>query len=475
MTQMVGGHTTDLRTRMAGPVFGPGDEGYDAARRLWNSAIDGRPAVIARCHSSADVAAAVTYAVANRLEVAVRGGGHSVSGMSTVDGGLVVDLSEMDGVVVDPVAQRARVGGGALLGALDAAAQEYGLATPAGAVSHTGVGGLTLGGGMGWLTRKFGLSIDNLESVEIVTADGQVRRASADEHPDLFWAVRGGGGNFGVVTEFEFRLHPVDPTVQVGLLFWRLDQGREVLELARGVIASLDPELNVILGALNAPPEPFVPEQYQMQPGWAMVVVGFGADGAHADLLERLRRTLPPLWEFVSPMPYVALQQLFDESNGWGQYNYERSTYLADLSDEVIEAFVERVPAKTSPLSHVLFYRLDGAYCAPGEDDNAFGGERTPRYAAFLLAVAATPEMLDADRAWVRTLSDALAPHAVLRGTYVNGLAEADADRVRAAYGDAKYQRLAQVKNTYDPDNVFHRNANIAPASVELPPQRSGS
>ncbi len=466
MTQMITGQFEDLQSAMSGPVFLPGTAGYDGARRVWNADIDRHPAVIARCRSGADVATAVTYAVAHQLEIAVRGGAHSMSGACTVDGGLVVDLSELNQVHVDPVAKLARVGGGALLGDLDAATAVHGLAVPAGAISHTGVGGLTLGGGMGWLTRKHGLTIDNLESVELVTADGTVRRASADEHPDLFWAVRGGGGNFGVVTEFAFRLHPVNPLLQVGLLFWPLEQGRDMLRLAREVIPTLPRDLNVFTVGFNAPPEPFVPPQYQLATGYALVVVGFDADDAHAATIDRIRSALPPLWELVTPMPYVALQQMLDEANAWGQYNYERSTYLAELTDEVIDAIVEHQPKKTSPLSTMLIYRLDAAYSEVGEDDTAFGGGRSPRYAAFFLAVAPTPELLDADRAWVRAYSDAVSAHALLAGTYVNALPESDEKRLRTVYGDAKYDRLVQIKQRYDPGNVFHRNANIKPVTI---------
>src|SRR5690348_8908782 len=277
MTQTATERIGDLRAVMEGPVLTPGNPGFDDGRRVWNGGIDRRPAVIARCASAADVAAAVTYAREHGLEVAVRGGAHNPAGTAVCDGGLMIDLSLLNLVEVDPAARRARAGGGALLADLDAATQAHGLAVPAGLVSHTGVGGLTLGGGMGWLTRKFGLSIDNLVSARVVTADGELRRAAADENPDLFWAIRGGAGNFGVVTEFEFALHEAGPMVQFGFLFWTLDQGPAALRRAREIIDTLPDEVNVVVGGLNAPPAPFVPEDLQLQPGYAMLVVGFGS------------------------------------------------------------------------------------------------------------------------------------------------------------------------------------------------------
>jgi len=472
MTQTVGGAAEALRTAMSGTVLVPGDAEYDEARRVWNTAIDRRPAVIARCSTTADVSAAVSFAVDNGLEVAVRGGAHGVSGKAVVDDGLMIDLSGMNSVAVDPEARRARVGGGALLAEMIAATQEHGLATPVGLISHTGVGGLTLGGGMGWLTRKHGLSIDNLVSAEIVTADGQLRRASEAEDPDLFWAIRGGGGNFGVVTEFEFALHPVGPIVQVALLFWGLDQGREVLRLGQDLGGSLPAELNVVVGCLNAPPAPFVPPEYHLRQGYALIVVGFATPEEHDAVVSRIRTALPPLWDFVTPMPYLELNQMLDEDNRWGQYDYEKGCQIAQITEEVIDVVTERFPHKQSPGSVVLFYRVDGAYSNIGDDQTAFGGDRSPGWYVFNVAVCPTPEMLPGEREWARGLYSALAPHAITR-TYVNALDEDHSD-VAAAYGTAKYSRLAQIKAIYDPNNVFRRNANIKPAA-QPPVQPVGS
>lgn len=463
MTQTASSGIEELRTAIDGTVVGPDDEAYDDARRVWNADIDRRPAVVAQCVSAEDVRAAVLYAVKNGLEIAVRCGAHSMSGASTVDDGLVIDVSAMNQVTVDPEAKRALAGGGAKLGELDAATQAHGLAVPAGVVSHTGVAGLTLGGGMGWLTPQFGLSLDNVLSVQVVTADGRILRAAADENPDLYWAVRGGGGNFGVVTQFEFQLHEVGPIVQFGMLFWGLDQGADVLRTARDLIPALPREVTIIIAALNAPPAPFVPEQHQFQPGYALLVVGFGSPEQHEEVLAPLRAAVPPQWEFVTPMPYTALQQLIDEPNAWGHHCYDKGSYLEDLSDEAIQVITEQVPQKSSPLSVALLYRLDGGYSEVGDDDTAFSGGRSPRYAIFIIAVSPTPEPLPAERVWVRSFWDALQPHTLGIGTYVNAMSGDDFDRVKAAYGDAKYARLAEIKTAYDPGNVFHRNVNILP------------
>ena len=468
MAKAIGSDPSALRAAMRGTLLEPGDAGYDEARKVWNAAIDAHPALIARPLSADDVAKAVSYAVQHGLEIAVRGGAHGVSGKATVDNGMMIDLSGMNAVAVDPANRRARVGGGALLKDVITAAQEHGLALPVGLVGHTGVGGLTLGGGMGWLSRKHGLTLDNMVSAEVVTADGQIRRAGAGENPDLFWAIRGGGGNFGVVTEFEFALHPVGPIVHLGMLFWGLDHGREVLRLAGEIGASMPPDINIVAAALNAPPAPFVPAEHQMQPGYALMVVGFGSPEEHAAFVSKARERLSPLWEFVTPMPYAALQQMLDEGNAWGFYSYEKGGQVAELSDEVIGVVTERVPQKQSPLTAMLFYRVDGAYSSVPDDDTAYAGERKPGWYVFPIAVCPAAEMLPAEREWVRGTLGALAPHLVKR-TYVNTVDEDHSD-IRVAYGAKKYDRLAQIKRVYDPANVFHRNANIQPAAAEPAP-----
>lgn len=465
MAQVVSLDVQPLRTTITGQVFTPDDHGYDQARTVWNGAIEKRPAVIVRCATAADVAAAIGFARRQNLEIAVRGGAHSTGGSSVVEKGLQIDLSGMRSVRVDPAAQRAFVAGGAMLGDLDGAAQAHGLAVPAGIVSHTGVGGLTLGGGMGWLTRKAGLTIDNLVSAEVVIADGRILHASQTENPDLFWAIRGGGGNFGVVTSFEFKLHPVGPIVQFGLFFWPLEQTAEVLRMAEELISTLPPDLNVIIAGISAPPEPFVPEQHRFRPGCALLVTGFGSPGEHAAVVTRLRKQLPPLFDMVTPIPYVQLQKMLDEANAFGVYAYDKALYLETLSHDVIGVVAEHLARKTSPQSPVLFYRLDGAYSAVAEDETAFGGGRSPRYVIFIIGLANSHEKLAAEREWVRSFWDALQPHAMGIGSYVNGESEHARDRVQSSYGPAKYSRLAKIKLTYDPENVFHLNANIRPGT----------
>src|SRR3982074_2057852 len=327
MAKVISPDVQALRTSISGHVFTSDDPGYDQARIVWNGAIDRRPAVIVRCVNSADVSAAIGFARQHNLEIAVRGGAHSTAGSSVVDDGLQIDLSGMRNVSVDPVVRRAHVGGGATLADLDAAAQAHGLAVPGGRVSHTGVGGLTLGGGMGWLTRKAGLAIDNLVAAEVVTADGQILRASERDHPDLFWAIRGGGGNFGVVTAFEFKLHPVGPMVQFGLFFWPVESTAEVLRLAESLFSTLPPDLNIIIGGINAPPAPFVPEQHHFRPGCALLITGFGTPEEHEKVVARVREQLPPLFDMVTPLPYVELQKLIDEENAFGSCAYDNALF----------------------------------------------------------------------------------------------------------------------------------------------------
>jgi FAD/FMN-containing dehydrogenase len=462
MTQTASAPISDLRSQLHGDVVEAGDLAYDEARKVWNAAIDRRPLAVVRCADEADVQAAVRFAGAHGLEVAVRGGAHSMSGASVVDDGLVIDLGAMNQVHVDPDARRARVGGGALLGDLDAATQAHGLAVPVGLISHTGVGGLTLGGGMGWLSRKHGLAIDNLVSARVVTSAGELMTASETENPDLFWALRGGGGNFAVVTEFEFALHEAGPMIQFGIVFWTLDQGGEVLRHARTVIDSLPPDVNVVVGGLNAPPAPFVPAEHQLQPGYAMVVVGFGSAEEHAAVLEQARSAVPPAFEFATPMPYVELQKMLDEANGWGFFCYDKGCYVQELSDGVIDALTEHFPQKVSPLSIVLFYRLDGAYSAVPEDATAFSGGRSPRFGVFIIGVCPAPEMLPGEQAWVRSLAEAMRPYAAADGSYVNGSSEFDdVDPVSAAYGAAKFSRLVELKAKYDPTDLLHGNARV--------------
>lgn len=464
MIQVSSHRLEELRTVLAGKVITPEDADYDTARIQWNNDIDRRPVAIARCLSPTDVAAALSFAREHELEVSVRGGGHAFSGSGVCDGGLMIDLSAMRRILVSADARLARVGGGATVAELDAATQVHGLAVPTGVISHTGVGGMTLGGGIGWLTHNAGLTIDNLVSADVVLADGRYVHASPTENADLFWAIRGGGGNFGVVTTFEFQLHPVGPEVQLGLFFWGMDSGEQVLRLARDVVPHLpaDAGAQIAIG-LNAPPAPFVPCQYHFTPGYLLLVVGFSSAAEHARIIAPIREQLPPLFELVSPIPYIALQRTLDETAPWGLLGYQEAIYLDELTDDVISVIVNRIPAKRSPMSYCLIFRLDGAYSEVGDDETAFGGRRAPRYVINIAGIGASPEILRADRSWVESVWDALRPFARDSGGYVNSMTDNDEARIRAAYGPAKHQRLARIKAKYDPSNVFHLNANIKP------------
>ncbi|WP_290058607.1 FAD-binding oxidoreductase [Amycolatopsis solani] len=453
-----------LRAHLSGTVLTAGDPGYDAARSVWNGEIDRRPAVVVRPAGAADVAAALAYAREAALDVSVRGGGHNFGGAAVVAGGLCLDLSSLDAISVDPAARTARCGGGVTWARLDAATQEHALAVPGGTVSHTGVGGLTLGGGFGWLTGKHGLSCDNLLSAEVVTADGEVLRASADEHPDLFWALRGGGGNFGVVTEFEFRLHPVGPLVHLGLFFWGLEDGAAALRQAREVLGTLPAEMGVLVAGLNAPPAPFVPAEHHFRPGYALLIAGFAGEEQHAGAVRTARSGPAPLFEFVSPIPYVELQRMLDDAAPWGILGYEKAVYADGFSDEVIEVIADFLPRKASPMSIMPIFALRGAFTEVDDAATAFGGPRRPGLVVNLAALAAEPAPFAVDRAWVREFWTALAPFAANPGGYVNFMAEYEEDRVRTSYGPEKYARLARIKARYDPRNVFHHNANIPPA-----------
>jgi FAD/FMN-containing dehydrogenase len=465
MPQIGASDLEKLQERLAGTVAVAGTAGYNEAIAIWNGAIDRHPAVVVRCANSADVASAVSFARERGLEVSVRGGGHGFSGFAVTDGGVMIDLTPMKSVRVDPEARLAVAGGGVTWAELDTAGQRHGLAVPGGFISHTGIAGLTLGGGMGWLSGQAGLSCDRLVGAQVVTADGQILRASANEHPDLFWALRGGGGNFGVVTSFEYQMHEVGPLVNLGLFFVGLDQGPALLRFAREFRRGLPRDAAMFIGGLNAPPEPFVPEEYRFQPGYALLVAGFGSPSAHAQLIAPARDALRALFELVTPIPYVNLQQMFDPSAPWGILAYEKAVYLDELTDGAIKVIAEHQPLKASGMSFTPIFCLGGAFAEVAEDATAFGGSRSARYVVNIAAIAQSNEDFEADRQWVRDYWADLVPHAGGIGGYVNFMSEYEEDRVRAAYGAEKYERLARIKGEYDPDNVFHLNANILPAS----------
>lgn len=456
----------DFRAKFEGTLLAPDHGDYDQFRAVWNGAIDRKPALIACCTTAAQVADAVRFARRSGLELAVRGGGHNYAGHAVCEGGLMIHLGAMKSVTVDPVARRAVCGGGATWADVDAATQQHGLATPGGFISHTGIGGLTLGGGIGWLTKKAGLSCDNLVAAEVVVADGRIVKASKEENSDLFWALRGGGGNFGVVTSFEFALHEVGPLVNLGLFFFGLDKGPEALRFSREFIKTLPAQASGFMGiGLSAPPAPFVPPEYHFRPGHALLVAGFGTPAEHASVVAPIRAAITPLFELVTPIPFVQLQQMFNASATWGTLGYEKALYLDELSDAAIAVIGEHVPKKSSPLSFVPTFTLDGKFTAVGDGDTAFGGSRSGGFVFNIEAAAPTRELYEADRAWVRNFWEAMRPHARGSGGYINFMAEGgEEDRVKVSYGPEKYARLARIKATWDPENVFHMNANIKPA-----------
>src|SRR5579862_4604638 len=458
-----------FRAAFGGHVVTEGEFEYDIDRAVWNGAIDRKPSVIARCATAAEVADAVRFARSTNLEIAVRGGGHNYAGHAVCDDGMMIHLGAMNRVSVDPIARRAVCGGGATWADFDAATQHYGLSTPGGFISHTGIAGLALGGGIGWLTKQAGLTCDNLVAAEVVTADSRIVRASKDDHADLFWALSGGGGNFGIVTSFEFALHQVGPMVNIALFFWGLENGTGALRYSRDYIKTLpDNAAGFLSIAMSAPPAPFVPEQYRMRPGHALLVAGFASAEEHAAIVEPVRASVPPLFELITPIPYLALQQMFNDSATWGMLGYEKSLFLDELSDAAIATIDEHAPRKQSPLSFCPTFALTGAYHRRAEADTAFGGSRSASYVLNIAAHGPTRELFEADRNWVRSFWDAMRPHASGAGGYVNFMTEPDEDRVRAAYGAAKYVRLARIKAEYDPDNLFHLNANIKPALPKI-------
>jgi FAD/FMN-containing dehydrogenase len=444
-----------------GRVLLPGADGYDEARRLWNAAIDRRPAVIAQCSSATDVAAAVSCACASGLRIAIRGGGHSTAGHSVVDGGLMIDLSPMKEVAVDPVERVATVQPGVLLGELDRATQEHGLAVPAGTISHTGVAGLTLGGGIGWLMRKYGLTIDNLLEVEIVIADGGIVRASEHENADLFWAVRGAGANFGVVTEFVFRLHPVG-TILGGPMLYPYRDAAALFKGARDVLAEAPDELNTALVLLTVPPHPPFPEELWGQKAAAITVAYSGELETGAHVVDRLRGLAAPALDLVAPMPYVALQSMLDDTAPHGLHHYNTAETLPALGDDSVDAIVAAFADVPSPRSHVIVSHLGGAIGRVPQAATAFA-QRDGAYLAWVLSIWEPGAVAEPHVAWGRRTKAALEPFGS-GGTYVNSL-EPDVrtiGRLRASYGD-NWPRLVELKRRYDPENVFRLNQNIRP------------
>jgi FAD/FMN-containing dehydrogenase len=441
----------ELKAGLRGPLLRPGDDGYDEARRLWNGMFDRRPALIARCAGVADVVRAVNFGREHRLPLAVRGGGHSFPGHSVCDGGLVVDLSSMKGIRVDPVARTARAQAGAKWIDLDHETQAFGLGTTGGTASDTGIAGLTLGGGLGWLSSKHGLTVDNLISADVVLADGRFVTASATEHADLFWGLRGGSGNFGVVTSFEYRLHAVGPTILGGMVLYPLGKLREMLRFYREFNREAPDELTIYAALLDPPGGDTVA---------ALICCYCGPLDKGADVVRPLKSFAPLLQDMLGPMPYAAQQCLTDAALPAGSRYYTKGGFLADLPDAAIEVFAEYAATKPSPLSAVLIQTVRGAAGRIDPGATAFAFRRFP-YAPVIVSQWLDAADSEKNVAWARDFWKALRGFAG-DGVYVNDLGPDDEDRVRLAYGP-NYERLAALKKKYDPDNLFRLNPNITP------------
>jgi hypothetical protein len=447
-------------TGFEGELVRPEDPDYDEARSVYNAMIDRRPALIARCATPDDVASTIRLARESDLPLSVRGGGHNGPGFGVVDAGIVCDLSLMKDIAVDPAARTVRVGGGCTWGEVDRATHEHGLAVPSGIIATTGVGGLTLGGGHGYLTRKHGMTVDNLLSADVVLANGMHARASASENPDLFWAIRGGGGNFGVVTSFEFRAHPVS-TVVGGPMMWPIESTAEVLRFYRDLMAGAPRDLYGWFGIGTVPPAPGFPEALHMRKVALIIWCHVGtAEEANA-ALEPARRLGPPLLDGVAEVPYPGLQAAFDELYPKGLQWYWRHDFVRELSDEAIERHQEFGHKLPTMHSTMHLYPIDGAVHDVGSDETAFG-YRDCKFSQVIVGVDADPAKADDLRSFAVEYWEAMHPHSA-GGAYVNMMMEEGIERVRASYA-GNYERLARVKAAYDPDNVFRVNQNIVPA-----------
>ncbi len=461
MTELQSTKIKELKAGFRGEILLPGDDTYESARKIWNAMIDRHPALIARCATTSDVVQAVNFARENGLVLAVRGGGHNIAGNAVCDGGIVIDLSQMKAADVDPAKRRVTIEGGATLADLDAAAQAHGLATPLGINSTTGVAGVTLGGGFGWLSRMYGMTIDNLESAEVVTAAGEVVRASATDHPDLFWALRGGGGNFGVVTRFEFRLHPVGPDLLSGLIVYPISEAKSVLQQYREFTANAPDELSVWAILRQAPPLPFLPPEVHGKVIIALALIYAGDPKQGETLIEPLRTFGNPVGEHVGVQPYTAWQRAFDPLLTPGARNYWKSHNFSTLQDELFEVVIDYSNRLPTPQTEIFFGALGGATTRPAPDSTAYAH----RDALFVMNVHGRWDDPADDKrciGWARDYFQASAPFAS-GGVYVNFLTADEVERVRSAYGP-NYDRLAQVKKKYDPTNLFRMNQNIKPA-----------
>jgi hypothetical protein len=451
-----------LAASFSGELIQPQDAGFDATRQIWNGHVRRRPALIARCRGVADVMAAVRFCRDHDLPASVRGGGHAVAGHAMCEGGVVIDLSAMTGSRVDPLARTIQLQGGCLNAHLDRESQALGLAATGGIVSHTGIGGLTLGGGLGHLMRKFGLAIDGLRCCDVVTADGDFVVASEQEHPDLFWALRGGGGNFGIVTSFTFDLQPLGPTVLAGMVAWSMDQAPEVLRFLREYIAEAPDELGMMANLRLAPSLPIVPPALHGKPIVALIATYAGPADEGREALAPTRQLPTPAFDAVTPRPYVAHQKMFDAAYPHGRHYYWKSHKLGPLTDEIIDIVVDHASQVTSPLSAIPIFCLGGVVARVPEESTAFP-YRDASHDLNIVASWLPQEAGDANRhiEWARGLFSALEPHS--RGVYVNFTSDDASERVRQAYTDQQWTRLTALKAKYDSANFFRMNANIPP------------
>lgn len=465
VTKFTGGDTVveeaaieEFKSSLRGKLLRSGDDGYDEARKVWNAMIDRRPALIVRCAGTADVIAAVNFSRKHGLLTAVRGGGHNVSGNAVCDGGLVIDLSKMKSVRVDSKAQTVRVEPGVRLGELDHETQTFGLVVPAGIVTDTGVAGLTLGGGLGWLHRAWGLTLDNLISADIVTADGRLLKASKEENKDLFWAIRGGGGNFGIATSFEFQCRKFGPMALAGLVMHPIDRARELLEFYREYTASAPDQVTTFALLRMAPPAPFVPKEFHGTPIAAIIACYAGPPEEGTEVIRPIKEWGEPIADVLVPKPFVVHQSMFDAGQPVGGYYYWKSHYFNELSDKALDLIVKQGAAITSPMSILATVHLAGAVSRVGEGETAYPNRQAP-YVMNVNGSWADPSTTETNIAWVRETWDALVPHAT-GARFANFEAE---DQALAIYGEEKYQRLVEIKNKYDPQNFFRLNQNIKP------------
>jgi FAD/FMN-containing dehydrogenase len=449
-----------------GELIHPGDAAYDEARTVFNAMIDRKPALIARCKSADDVAAAVNVAREEDIPLSVYGGGHGVTGAAVVDAGICIDLRGMKGIDVDPQARTVRAEAGLTWGEFDAATQEHGLAVTGGRVTTTGISGLALGSGSGWLQRKFGYTCDNLVEAEVVTADGRKVIASEDENPDLFWGLRGGGGNFGVVTAFHFRLHPLGPIVLGGMLMYPAAMAADLTRFWRDFMLAAPDEVGSGMAFITAPPEEFVPEPVRGHPVVGVVLCYAGDPDEGEQVLQPMREFGPPGMDMVDRMPYVAVQQLIDASNPKGNLNYWSADFLAELPDKAVDTFVEHATKPVSPLSQMLILADGGAIARIDEDAAAFG-QRTAPFDTHFLSMWTDPADTELNVAYVRAIATAMKPWTTGRA-YLNFLGDEGLDRVEAAFGPEKFARLQALKDKWDPRNLFRHNQNIPPSADAL-------